>query len=105
MGVYIKGMEIPKKCSGCVMRVDDPDFGMCCGVTGCDIDMVTFCSCKLSNCPLVEVKTPHGRLADVSEDATYDARYDHFDDHHMIVAQQMLDDLPTIIEAEGKDDG
>ena len=53
----------------------------------------------------VEVKTPHGRIADVSEDATYDARYDHFDDHHIIVAQMMLDDLPTIIEAEGEDDG
>lgn len=100
MGVYVKGMEMPKSCYDCDIgvcicnRYYDPNF---------DINEAQIK--RHPDCPLVEVKAPHGRLADVSESASFDARYDHFDDEHMVVAQVMLDDLPTIIEADGKDDG
>lgn len=115
MGVYIKEMDMPKSCADCPMLEGDRMDGLCHAASKWldDDERWTWYvypegdmdDSKPCNCPLVEVKTPHGRFADVSEDATYDARYDHFDDHHMIVAQMMLDDLPTIIKAEGKDDG
>ena len=104
MGVYNPMAKMPKLCCEC------PSFWIgefcddvpCCEETGISMTISDAETKRHKDCPLVEIKVPHGRLADVSEDATYNARYDNFDDHHMIVAQLMLDDLPTVIEAEGK---
>lgn len=100
MGVYVKGMKMPDCCVLC------PFFAG----NGCNITRQIFpdwlnVASRPDSCPLVEVKALHGRLADVGESASFDARYDHFDDEHMVAAQAMLNDLPTIIGAEGKDDG
>ena len=97
MGVYIKNMEMPDSCLRCPLFAGN----------GCKATKRIFpdwlnVAVRPDACPLVEVKSPHGRLADVSESASFDARYDHFDDEHMVAAQAMLDDLRTIIEAEGK---
>ena len=73
MGLYIKGMEVPKDCGRCF--VGDR----------------TICA---NGCPLVTVKEPHGRLIDESK--VYSTGVDA-DAGHCIT------DAPTVIEAEGEE--
>lgn len=50
MGVYIKGMKKPKDCNACFLDL---------------YDRQTYCrNGEKALCPLIEVKTPHGRLID-----------------------------------------
>jgi hypothetical protein len=63
MGVYIKGMEMPKNCMLCPFCVEeaDPANGEMCMVTG---KLMPPCNReRLDDCPLVPVP-PHGRLID-----------------------------------------
>lgn len=87
MGVYIKDMEMPENCGKC-----DTEFAylvQCKYWTGRESD----------GCPLVPVKTPHGRLIDA--DALVDTVV-----HTNIPAdtKEFIEDLigiaPTVIEAE-----
>jgi hypothetical protein len=52
---------------------------------------------RLGNCPLVEIKTPHGRLID--RDAVPEVSADPFEEAGF---QGVLDDMPVILEAEGR---
>ena len=63
MGVYIKGMEMPKNCMLCPLCVEeaDPANGEMCMVTGTLMPPCT--RERLDNCPLVPVP-PHGDLID-----------------------------------------
>ena len=70
MSVLIRGMEMPKNCSGCPLNYDQ----MACKVTGTrwwsdTMVLMGFDSDKerLYDCPLVEIPTPHGRLIDADE--------------------------------------
>lgn len=63
MGVYIKGLEMPETCGECVAR-----HLAKCGVTiqwllGPEEHYKT----KKEDCPLVEIKTPHGRIIDADK--------------------------------------
>lgn len=105
MSILIKGMEMPKNCSGCPLNYDQ----MACKVTGTrwwsdTMVLMGFDSDKekLYDCPLVEIPTPHGRLIDV----------DDFMRHLIINTADLrtlstgtvgraLHDTPTVIEAEG----
>ena len=59
MSVYIKGMEMPKKCIHCELQT----YGLC-GVQGDkDISMAVMDSVRDADCPLVPVPD-HGRLID-----------------------------------------
>ena len=60
MSVLIKGMEMPKHCRSCKFSYFTHDFSMKC------LFISEKCKIKgrLSDCPLVEVPTPHGRLID-----------------------------------------
>lgn len=51
MGVYIKGMKMPKGCDDCILG------DVVCGYDEDHIDR---------DCPLVEVPEPHGRLIDAN---------------------------------------
>lgn len=66
MGVYIKGMEMPKNCMLCPLCVEeaDPANGEMCMVTGTLMPPCT--RERLDNCPLAPVP-PHGRLIDADE--------------------------------------
>lgn len=55
MSILIKGMDIPKNCSTC-------PFYICDGEGWCVVLREYISHPKY--CPLVEVKTPHGRLID-----------------------------------------
>lgn len=56
MGVYIKGLELPKGCYECPLM--DGEYGDCkAGATG-------LYDPYMEDCPLIEVPEPHGRLID-----------------------------------------
>ena len=65
MGVYIKGMEMPKSCSDCPMLDWDLDY-IKCKVTGrhFKVKEEPFGARRVDDCPLVPVP-PHGRLLNV----------------------------------------
>ncbi len=67
MGVYIKGMEMPKSCYKCDMRRRD-GMDIVCPIAHerfsiADVNILEY---RLDNCPLVPVP-PHGRLGDLDE--------------------------------------
>lgn len=82
MGVYIKGVKKPKDCNACFLDL---------------YDRQTYCrNGEKALCPLIEVKTPHGRLIDadaldgilgISEEDIY-------------VKATLEEDAPTVIGAE-----
>lgn len=76
MGVYIAGMMMPKCCNNC-------DFNVICSYANGGAH-------RPKGCPLVEVKAPHGRLID-ADALPYTVFY--------------IENAPTVLEAEGKDDG
>lgn len=104
MGVYIKGMEMPKSCDECrIMMFED---------TNCVPEL--FCGCPIvfkahpqgvghrpDYCPLVEVPTPHGRLIDA--EALMEKKNTHIDvlADWRYVRVSTIEDAPTIIESEG----
>ncbi len=52
-------------------------------------------------CPLIEVKTPHGRL--IAEKTITEIRYHDADGYHIVNGEQLCEleiDAPTVIEAE-----
>lgn len=90
MGVYIKGMEMPKSCWDCFACYD----GWC--IINQKIEghrTVTH------SCPLIEVP-PHGRLIDA--DCCNDYFYEHMSDDMMIAAMNAINEMPTIIESENE---
>ena len=63
MGVYIKGMEMPKDCDSCPMLDDNGDYPTCILTwTSHGYNWNPFGQ-RMPDCPLVPVP-PHGRLID-----------------------------------------
>lgn len=107
MSVLIKNMEMPKNCQDCPLNYDQ----MACIVTGTrwwsdTIVLMGFDSEKerLFDCPLVEVKEPHGDLADkdklMQEFMDSDLDYLQRDDWKEVI--QIVSDAEVVIEAEGE---
>lgn len=68
MGVFIKGMKMPKNCRVCEISVDcDACEGRkwYCPLVG-ELDYTDEMpkDRRHENCPLIEIETPHGRLID-----------------------------------------
>lgn len=57
MGVYNPWAEMPESCVACDYRVSCPLSNQ---------NIFALSSYKSNDCPLVEVKTPHGRLIDAN---------------------------------------
>ena len=101
MGVYIKGMEMPKNCDSCrIMTFEDAN---CISVhellCGCPIVFIAHAQGedhRPDYCPLVEVPK-HGRLIDADE-LKQKMHYDAFD--WLVLNESDVDDAPTIIESE-----
>lgn len=101
MGVYIKGMEMPKSCCYCAF---------------CDIVLgkEPFCALttksggiafnpykgKMKDCQLVEVPTPHGRLIDADALGHFPYNMSFCDGNE---ADEWVAEAHTVIEAEGND--
>ena len=63
MGVYIKGMEMPKNCAECPCRMIGYTKDHC-NVLGKFIDFVVGSEGRREDCPLIEIPDGHGRLID-----------------------------------------
>ena len=93
MGVFIKGMKMPRDCYECKVWSqcfdEKPPFNMIKSV-----------------CPLVEVKEPHGDLADKDKlmQEFMDSDLDHLqrDDWKEVI--QIVSDADVVIEAEGAEE-
>ena len=104
MGLYIKGMEMPKGCGECNIP---------CGIHCSDKILFGFDETRPKNCPLVDVKKPHGRLIDVDK-LLSDEQYEKYMRDILIEGEtgelyirpqdvaDLLFDAPTVIEAEGE---
>lgn len=94
MGVYIKGMDMPKDCTECELIYND-HFGYprCC-ISG----LLSINGRTKRDCPLTEVPEPHGRLIDgdkaVKDYHNYGIShsYDAFD------LEDIIAESPTVIE-------
>lgn len=65
MGVYIKGMKMPSQCYDCYIVANDYDKdSLYCRALDEDIEDW---NSRLSNCPLIEVTEPHGKLIEEAE--------------------------------------
>ena len=119
MSVLIKGAKLPKSCFGChLFKLDDQDlwcianhYAGCCRALSKYIDENKFVIERHPDCPLIEVPTPHGRLGDL--DALWDRMYKYSDNEgakmpfgdndfmiHRDSACELIEDAPTVIEAE-----
>ena len=116
MGVYIKNMETPKNCKKCMFADFDDvefDYELYCAISKKYADLDA-CDHPLGwTCPLTEVKEPHGRLGDLDE--LWDRIYNYIDNEgakmpfgdndfmiHKDSACELIEDAPTVIEAEEK---
>ena len=100
MSVLIKGMKMPTMCEECQIRaVDENSYGDImyerCPITCEDVGGYGWQGKRERHpdCPLVEVKEPHGRLIDAEV-------------VNSALKKRLLavDTAPTVIEAEGKNE-
>ena len=99
MSVLIKNMEMPKNCDECNIR----DIHLCKLWMGMTISQRI--EGKHPDCPLVEVKEPHGDLVDKDKlmQEFMDSDLDHLqrDDWKEVI--QIVSDADVVIEAEGSE--
>lgn len=106
MGVYFKDMKIPTNCDLCPLH-ERYTTEVGCKITGSRyaVSGIPFASYQMENCPAQEIQTPHGKLIDIDVILSQ-LREMSLDDlslaedliEHGI--DDVLDDAPTIIEAE-----
>ena len=100
MGVYIRGMEMPKSCANCPLRCYDRDDHKFCGATG---KAIRFGIIRPFDCPLVSVPD-HERLIDA--DAlllhllTAESGKVYYYCYPCKEVIQAINEMPTIIPAE-----
>ena len=102
MGVYIKGMALPKDCGSCGVREE--------AKCGTDYKWLVkhpdFYGTRRPDCPLIEIPTPHGRLIEDNKvvsrmvDSYANAGL-HSEDYRKVC--KYISQAPTILEAEGGD--
>lgn len=96
MSVLIKGVEMPKTCSGCDLeRFDEYEMTHECPLIYNGLTNKVRIFDRRSDCPLVEVKTPHGRLIDADA-----LEYELGASDRDIYCSECLNEAPTVIEAE-----
>lgn len=125
MGVYVKGMEMPKSCSDCLFFVDglydanDEPCSACLAKEdnspwGCgykEIDGIDHMARRMDYCPLVEVSEPHGDLIDREileqelrngiKPGNYEEGYEHYAHiNNMDDCVECVRYADTVIEAE-----
>ena len=93
MSVIIRGMKMPKDCHECMIRADCPVGTQRFIVTG-----------RPRGCLLVEISTPHGRLIDIKsvEDGMFATVGNDYQRWWNGALESVIDNAPTVIEAEGE---
>ena len=105
MSILIKGMEMPS-CNDCPLAGDFkcnlmPSIPALCK----EYDIAVQNGKRLNNCPLIEIP-PHGRLIDadkLKEEFPHDEDWNYPVNTNSYVVET-IDQAPTIIGNEGKDD-
>ena len=97
MSILIKKMEMPKGCWACpfaagklyecLFTKKSSNWGL---------------TTRPSDCPLIEIQSPHGRLIDADALNTYNVS-PIYEFCVMGVTEEEIELAPTIIEAEGSD--
>ena len=104
MGIYIKGMDKPKRCNICPLcRYYHENGNVWCNALNVILESIPYEMRLLDSvldsiephkdCPLVEVKTPHGRLIDADKAEEEEWKYCSDDIPSVSI-------YPTVIEAE-----
>lgn len=111
--VIVKGMGIPKSCAECRFCVngftDEAPMYECACESYENVSVLVDDNGKPLNvrpdwCSLIEVSTPHGRLIDGDALFSEFERRGWFDNRDRdSVAEDILLEMPTIIEAEGSE--
>ena len=114
MSVIVKNMEMPTTCYNCKFREPFIDFAYC-NLAEMDMEYEKSDNCRHPDCPLIEIPTPHGRLGDL--DKLWDRMYNYIDNEgakmpygdndfmiHRDSACELIEDAPTVIEAEGREE-
>lgn len=101
MGVYIKGMDMPKTCRDCGYCWVRKDMKNCEAKYGLPISNDRWDMERASFCPLTEVPEPHGRLIDadaLADDLEADGK--EFGDEMKLNCASWLrsNATPTVIE-------
>ena len=89
MSILIKGMDMPKDCSYCILANKHIN-GLYEAKYYCRLEA------DYEHCPLIEIPTPHGRLGDLDvllEESLKEGAYNYVDSWQ--IAEQ-----PTILEEE-----
>lgn len=98
---YIVPKEIPNCCGRCpCFHAEHP---MYCQAVKADQNKRIYApyeGYRPDWCPLVEVKTPHGRLIDADELSKQ--KYENIWTNRLVINADDLDDAPTVIEGEAQ---
>ena len=108
MGVYIKGMKMPKDCRECPFEGYHIDIGQtycmaCLKVLATAFKPISFDG-RSKWCPLVEVSEPHGRLIDAEKlknEYPHDTDWDYPVNTNCYVCES-IDNASTVIEEENE---
>lgn len=97
--VLIKGMKMPRTCAVCEWS-DYLHPNAYCRREQTTVNIETAKTSRPDWCPLVEITTPHGDLVDRNY---LIAEYDRQHKGPAGGARRIMEDAPTIIDAEGSD--
>lgn len=100
MSIILKGIDMPKSCGGCEFNynLEGGSYEWWeCVILHDDINQF---DTRRTDCPLIEIPTPHGRLIDGDKfkETMGDTNMDIYTDE----VKEHIDDAPTILEAEGQ---
>lgn len=101
MSFIVTGADFPKTCSSCpcCQVVDVSILENYCGALRDNPIIMDVFNSKLSNCPLVELPTPRGRLIDADELLKAFKKACE-QDKHWVNFFALVESAPTVIEAE-----
>jgi hypothetical protein len=103
MILIIKDMDLPQSCGTCRFSYFTVGIRKRCEISGDEVNPLI--ACRETNCPLVKIFAPHGRLIDADElNKKLERHRDMCGDvelqHGIDTAIRILNNTPTIIEAE-----
>lgn len=109
MGVYVKGMKMPKDCRECPFEGYHVDIGQtycmaCLKVLATAFKPISFDG-RSKWCPLVELHEPHGKLVEFIDVTTYeddDSGTEEINLGEVFAAYLKMRESKPIIEVEGE---
>ena len=110
MGVYIKGMEMPKTCEDCQFHRYYSHYEYVCVATPLfyPMNLANSKGIRKDWCPLVEVPEPHGKLVEFIDVTTYeddDSGTEEVNLGEAFAAYFKMREAKPVIEAEGTNEG